>query len=295
MPESRMKVVETVQAPPGKHWVGNGFHVRSVFSYDDDPARTSPFLLCDYGAPRAFQPTSARRGVGPHPHRGFETVTVAFQGEVEHHDSVGNAGRIGAGDVQWMTAASGILHEELHGKDFSQRGGTFEMAQVWVNLPRKHKMTAPRYQDITKEKIPVVTLPENAGTVRVIAGEFRGSKGPAKTFTPVEMWEVRLLAGRSAELSLPDGHTALLLVTRGQVVVNEAPAAAEEHLVFLSRAGTTFHVHSDRDSTVLVMGGEPIPEPVVGYGPFVMNTWDEIRQANADFQSGKMGSLESSI
>jgi len=295
MPREKPKTVDRIQSPPPPHWVGNGFHVRSVFSYDGDPQATSPFLLCDYGAPKEFRPTTDRLGVGPHPHRGFETVTIAFQGEVDHRDSVGNHGHIGPGDVQWMTAAGGVLHEELHGREFSRRGGVFEMAQIWVNLPAKLKMSSPGYQDLTTSKIPVVALADGAGSVRVIAGDFRGTRGPARTFTPVEMWEVRLAAGRTAELSLPDGHTSLLLVTRGRVIVNESPPASPEQLVVLSRAGQAFHVHAEQEATLLVLGGEPIAEPVVGYGPFVMNTWDEIRLANADFQAGRMGTLKSSI
>ena len=285
------KIVERVQAPPRSHWVGDGFHVRSIFSYDEDPAETSPFLLLDYGAPMDFEPTTDWRGVGPHPHRGFETVTIAYQGEVEHRDSVGNRGRIGPGDVQWMTAASGILHEELQSRDFSRRGGVFEMAQVWVNLPAKDKMSSPRYQDIVRAKIPVVALPDGAGSLRVIAGEFMGHRGPARTFTPIEMWDVEVAANRTVELSLPEGHTALLLVRRGPVKVNEAVPAPDEHLVVLSRGGSTFRLHADRDASVLVLGGDPILEPVVGRGPFVMNTWDEISRAVHDFEAGRMGTL----
>jgi quercetin 2,3-dioxygenase len=294
-PTTRRKTVERVQAPPEPHWVGDGFFVRSIFSYDEDPEATSPFLLLDYGAPKQFTPTDDRRGVGPHPHRGFETVTVAYQGEVEHRDSVGNHGRLRPGDVQWMTAASGILHEELQGRDFSRRGGTFEMAQVWVNLPASQKMSAPRYQDILDLKIPAVALAGDAGTVRVIAGDFRGTRGAARTVTPVEMWDVTVRGGHTVELSLPQGHTALLLVTRGPVAVNDAPAAPAEHLIVLSRSGTTFQLRAERDARVLVLGGEPIAEPVVGRGPFVMNSWPEISQAIHDFQAGRMGTLESSV
>ncbi len=290
-PNAARKIVERVQAPPPSHWVGDGFHVRSIFSYDDDPAETSPFLLLDYGAPMEFEPTTDWRGVGPHPHRGFETVTVAYAGEVEHRDSVGNQGRIGPGDVQWMTAASGILHEELQGREFTRRGGVLEMAQVWVNLPAKDKMSKPGYQDIVRARIPVVPLPDGAGSVRVIAGAFGASRGPAKTFTPIEMWDVEVASGRTVELSLPEGHTALLLVRRGPVRVNEAVPAPAEHLVVLSRDGTTFRLHAERDASVLVLGGEPIVEPVVGRGPFVMNTWEEISRAVHDFEAGRMGTL----
>jgi quercetin 2,3-dioxygenase len=294
-PSAKPKTVERVKAPPPAHWVGNGFHVRSVLSYAETPEAFSPFLLLDYAAPASFEPSPMRRGVGPHPHRGFETVTLAFQGEVEHRDSVGNHGRIGPGDVQWMTAASGILHEELHGREFGRRGGTFEMAQVWVNLPAVHKMSEPGYQDIESARIPVVALPDGAGHVRVVAGELLGARGPARTFTPVEMWEVRVKAGREATLALPEGHTALLLVMRGPVAVNASPPVPAEHLVVLSRAGKTFHLRAESDATVLVLGGEPIPEPVVGYGPFVMNEWDEIDRAVRDVESGRMGTLASAM
>ena len=289
------KTVVRVQSPPPSHWVGDGFRVRSIFSYAGDAEEMSPFLLLDYAAPMTFEPTTDRRGVGPHPHRGFETVTVAIQGEVEHRDSVGNHGKIGSGDVQWMTAASGILHEELQGREFARRGGPFEMAQVWVNLPSKHKMSRPAYQDLLASQIPVVTLPGGAGRVRVIAGDCMGTRGPARTFTPVEMRDVRLAAGKAAELALPEGHTALLLVTRGPVVVNDSTSAPAEHLVVLSRAGETFRVRADQDAALLVLGGEPIPEPVVGHGPFVMNTWDEISRAVHDFEAGRMGTLRSSM
>jgi redox-sensitive bicupin YhaK (pirin superfamily) len=294
-PDPKPKTVDRVLPPPPSHWVGDGFYVRSIFSYSEDPETFSPFLLLDYAAPMEFEPTRDRRGVGPHPHRGFETVTVALQGEVEHRDSAGNRGRIGPGDVQWMTAASGILHEELQSQDFGRRGGTFEMAQVWVNLPAKHKMSPPRYQDLLASQIPVVPLPDGSGEARVIAGDVLGTRGPAKTFTPVELFEVRIRAGRSARLALPDGHTALLLVTRGTVSVNGSPPVLAEHLVVLSRAGSLFDVRADADATLLVLGGEPIAEPVVGYGPFVMNEWEEISRAVHDVQDGRMGTLRSAM
>lgn len=290
-PTPRRKIVERVQAPPPSHWVGDGFYVRSIFSYDGEPEATSPFLLLDYGAPTEFEPTNDWRGVGPHPHRGFETVTVAYQGEVEHRDSVGNRGLIGPGDVQWMTAASGILHEEIQSRAFSRRGGVLEMAQIWVNLPARHKLSPPRYQDLLAAKIPVAQLEGGAGTVRVIAGAFGGLRGPAVTFTPIEMWDVEWKGGRTVELSLPEGHTALLLVRRGPVRVNEAVPAPNEHLVMLSRDGTTFRMTAEADAAVLVLAGEPILEPVVGRGPFVMNTWEEISRAIHDFEAGRMGTL----
>jgi redox-sensitive bicupin YhaK (pirin superfamily) len=289
---SKRREVVAVEAPPPGHWVGDGFPVRTMLSYDRDPAASSPFLLLDYAAPAEFPPSPRRHGVGEHPHRGFETVTLAFQGELEHRDSAGHHGRIGPGDVQWMTAASGVLHEEFHGKAFAERGGVFEVAQVWVNLPAKHKMSKPRYQDLPSSRIPEVELPDGAGSLRVIAGEALGAKGPARTFTPVEMWDLSLRPGGVADLSLPDGHTGILLVTRGPVVVNETGPIPTEHLVRLDRKGTEVRVASEGAARVLVLGGEPILEPVAGQGPFVMNTREELLEAVRDFQSGRFGELK---
>jgi hypothetical protein len=283
-----MKKVISIHRGPPAHWVGDGFHVRSLFSYDGQARSVSPFLLLDYGAPEEFAPSGQRRGVGEHPHRGFETVTIAYQGGVEHRDSAGNHGTIGPGDVQWMTAASGIVHEEWHEREFTRRGGTMEMAQLWVNLPAKHKMAAPAYQDIRSAQIPVVDV-GTGSSVRVIAGEFRGAKGPARTFTPINVWDARLKAGGRVELDLPDGHTALLAVLRGKVSINGDESAGPAELAILERAGTRVVLEAGEDATVLVLNGEPIDEPVVGYGPFVMNTPDEIRQAFSDFHSGRLG------
>lgn len=282
-----MKKVISIHRGPPAHWVGDGFHVRSLFSYDGQARCVSPFLLLDYGAPEEFAPSGQRRGVGEHPHRGFETVTIAYQGGVEHRDSAGNHGTIGPGDVQWMTAASGIVHEEWHEREFTRRGGTMEMAQLWVNLPAKHKMAAPAYQDIRSAQIPVVDV-GTGSSVRVIAGEFRGAKGPARTFTPINVWNARLKAGGRVEFDLPDGHTALLAVLRGKVSINGGESAGPAELAILERAGTRVVLEAGEDATVLVLNGEPIDEPVVGYGPFVMNTHDEIHQAVRDFQSGRL-------
>jgi redox-sensitive bicupin YhaK (pirin superfamily) len=287
------KKVLGVEPPPPMHWVGDGFPVRSMFTYDDSPEIVSPFLLLDYAAPVEFQPSSRRRGVGEHPHRGFETVTIAYQGEIEHRDSTGAGGRIGPGDVQWMTAARGIVHEEYHGTEFTRRGGTLEMVQLWVNLPAKFKMSAPRYQDILDRQIPSVSLPGHAGTVRVIAGELGEAKGPAKTFTPINVWDLRLNAGHVAELALPEGHTTALLVLHGQVVLNGSTPASDAQLAVMDRRGTSLSVEAKKEATLLVLSGEPIDEPVVGRGPFVMNTEEEIHQAFLDYQRGKMGSLGS--
>jgi hypothetical protein len=290
--QSFPRQIDAVLPPPPGHWVGDGFPVRTMFSYDDEPQATSPFLLLDYAAPAVFPPTEERLGVGSHPHRGFETVTIAYQGEVEHKDSAGNQGRIGPGDVQWMTAGSGVLHEEFHGREFARRGGTFEVAQIWVNLPAKDKMTKPRYQDILDRQIPAVALPGGAGTLRVIAGECLGARGPALTFTPVELWDLQLSRGGSVELGMRRGHTALLLVQRGSVTVGDGPGVRELHVARLTRDGETFRVATPDGARVLVLGGAPIDEPVVGQGPFVMNTHEEIVRAIDDFRRGRFGRLD---
>jgi len=285
-------VVETVQAPP-KHWVGNGFHVHSMFSYDDSPELLSPFLLLDYIAAEEFPPSSGEpRGVGEHPHRGFETVTILRRGEVEHRDSAGHRGRIGPGDVQWMTAASGVVHEEKHGAAFTRTGGVLEGVQLWVNLPAKDKMSPPKYQDLTRDRIPVVDLANGAGTVRVIAGAYEGIRGPASTFTPIQLWELALGAGNAVDFKLGDGHTAALLAFEGRVAINGGKILEKSELALLSRQGEVVSVVAERDSALLLLSGEPIPEPVVGYGPFVMNSHAEIGQAIRDYQSGAMGTLE---
>lgn len=285
-----MKKVKTIlPAPTHGHWVGDGFPVRPIFGGYAFTHEISPFLMFDYGGPMEFTPTSAKRGVGPHPHRGFETVTIAFQGEIEHGDSVGNRGVIGPGDVQWMTAASGIVHEEFHSHAFGKRGGMMEMVQLWVNLPSRFKMSAPRYQPIVSGDIPVVALPGNAGKVRVIAGNFNGTKGIADTFSPVELWEIHLHANQSTELSVPEGHNAMLFVRNGKVTVNDEKTAGAADLAMFSLEGSKINIKAHGDADCLLMGGEPINEPIAAHGPFVMNTKEEIHQAIIDYQSGRMG------
>jgi redox-sensitive bicupin YhaK (pirin superfamily) len=286
-------VAEIVKAP-GRHWVGDGFHVHSMFSYDERSDLLSPFLLLDYIAAEEFKPSEGEpRGVGEHPHRGFETVTILHQGEVEHRDSAGHQGKIGPGDVQWMTAASGIVHEEKHSRAFTRRGGTLEGAQLWVNLPTKHKMSAPKYQDLTKDRIPVAQMPGGAGTVRVIAGSYESKQGPAFTFTPIELWDVAMKGGKAVDFKLGDGHTVALLLFNGEIQINGRKKLRRSELALFSREGETITLAAEEDSTLLLMSGEPIAEPVVGYGPFVMNTHAEIGQAIQDYQSGRMGTLES--
>lgn len=274
-----------------QHWVGDGFPVRTLFSYSTLGEQASPFLMLDYAGPMHFEPATRARGVGEHPHRGFETVTLVYQGEVEHRDSTGAGGRIGPGDVQWMTAGAGILHEEFHSEEFTRRGGVFEAVQLWVNLPAKVKGTPPGYQTVLNADIPVVTLPKGAGSVRVIAGEYAGQRGPARSFTPIDMWDLRLQAGHKLNLSLPQGRNVLLVVLHGVVQVNAEAVAHEAQLVLLDRAGREVQIEARQDATVLLLSGEPIDEPLAGYGPFVMNTQDEIEQAIRDFQSGQFGRI----
>jgi len=269
------------------HWVGDGFPVRSLFSYNQLGAHISPFLLLDYAGPHYFEPTTDRRGVGEHPHRGFETVTIVYDGEVEHRDSAGNGGIIGPGDVQWMTAAGGIIHEEYHSPAFAKTGGPFRMVQLWVNLPARDKMVPGGYQGILSAEIPVVNLPDGSGTARIIAGNLFDTQGPAKTFTPINMWDVKLTRDADLTLPLPEGHTAMLVVLSGHVTVNGTQDAAAAEMVLLSRDGGDIALHADGDATLLVLTGEPIDEPIFGHGPFVMNTEKEIRQAFDDYNSGR--------
>jgi redox-sensitive bicupin YhaK (pirin superfamily) len=273
------------------HWVGDGFPVRTLFSYDNLASRLSPFLMLDYAGPKEFPAAQHPRGVGEHPHRGFETVTIVYQGEVAHRDSAGNSGVIGPGDVQWMTAAAGILHDEFHSPAFTKRGGALEMAQLWVNLPARHKMSAPRYQALLGTQIPSVGLPESAGTLRVIAGEFAGQRGPAATFTPLNVWDLRLLAGKSVSLQIAPGQTAALAILRGALRVNGSHRAGEAELVILDLVGTEVDLSAEKDTSLLVLAGVPIGEPIVGYGPFVMNSREEIQTAIGDFQAGRFGRM----
>ena len=285
-----MKKILGIYGNPTMHWVGDGFPVRSLFSYDGLGARISPFLLLDYAGPKHFEPADRPRGVGQHPHRGFETVTIVYDGEVEHKDSTGAGGKIGPGDVQWMTAAGGILHEEFHSHDFTRTGGPFRMIQLWVNLPARDKMGAPGYQTLLDADIPSVDLPGHAGRVRVIAGEFDGRRGPARTFTPINVWDLRLDRGRQVVLDLPEGHTAALVVVGGAVTV-DGYEIGEARMALLEREGREVAVEAGEDATILMLTGEPIDEPIVGHGPFVMNSETEIRQAVDDFNSGRFGQI----
>ncbi len=286
-----MKNVLSIHKPSEPHWVGDGFPVRTVFHYGDLGAELSPFLLLDHAGPAAFEAAATPRGVDWHPHRGFETVTVVYEGEVDHEDTAGNRGSIGPGDVQWMTAGAGVLHKEFHSPAFTRRGGRFEVLQLWVNLPAKSKMTAPKYQPLVASDFPSVELAHGAGSLRVLAGEFAGVRGPASSFTPVALFDVRLAAGKKARLPLGAGWNAGLFVLDGRVRVNGAQTADREELVVLERAGSDVEVEATQDTRLFVMAGEPIDEPIAGYGPFVMNTQEEIRRAFVDFQSGRLARI----
>jgi redox-sensitive bicupin YhaK (pirin superfamily) len=274
------------------HWVGDGFPVRNLFPSNGLEAEVNPFLMLDYAGPSLFKPSGKTPGVGQHPHRGFETVTIAYQGAVGHRDSAGNSGVIYPGDVQWMTAASGVVHEEMHEQEFARKGGIFEMVQLWVNLPKAYKMSKPRYQAITKADIPVVEL-GSGGQARVIAGELNGTKGPAKTFTPINLFDVIVKAGERVEIALPEGHHAAVVLRKGDVSLNDASSlTGEARIATLSAVGGSVVIEAKEDSTLLVLSGEPIDEPVASYGPFVMNTREELVQAMEDYKAGKMGRLQ---
>jgi len=287
---TQKKVLGTY-GPGSSHWVGDGFPVRNLFPSNGLQLEVSPFLMLDYAGPQYFKPASEPRGVGEHPHRGFETVTLAYQGSVSHRDSSGNAGTIFPGDVQWMTAASGVLHEEFHEAEFTRKGGTFEMIQLWVNLPAKDKMSKPGYQAITKEQIPVVNF-ATGGHARIIAGELEGAKGPAKTFTAINLWDVILKAGEKVELTVPEGHNTAIVLRKGDATVNgSAKLNGEAKIAALGRDGDTITLEAKEDSQLVLLSGEPINEPIASYGPFVMNTREEIMQAVEDYKSGRFGKL----
>lgn len=291
MTESAKPLLRILPIPP-RHWVGDGFPVRTLFSYPELGCELSPFLLLDYAGPMEFAPTAQRRGVGEHPHRGFETVTIVYAGEVEHRDSAGGGGIIGPGDVQWMTAASGLVHEEMHGPEFAAAGGRFEMVQLWVNLPAKDKMGPPRYQGITSDRIPVVELDHGAGRARIIAGQLGAAQGPALTHSPMQVWDLRLLPNSHSTLRLPEDWNAALVVLHGQVQVNQSPPMGQAEAALFKRQGDTLTIQvADAPATVLLLAGQPLDEPIAGSGPFVMNTGGELRQAMLDYQRGLMGQL----
>jgi quercetin 2,3-dioxygenase len=290
---TKLRSVEHIIPPPPAHMVGDGFRVHNFFPGNEimHMQRMSPFFLLDYGAKIEFPPSDTPRGVGVHPHRGFETVTIAYRGKVAHHDSAGNAGIIGEGDVQWMTAASGILHKEYHEAEWSKQGGEFQMVQLWVNLPARFKMSPPKYQPIRREEFGQFILPDKNGVVEVIAGNFNNTNGPATSFTPIEMYNARLKKGAKVHLSFPENYNTGFMIVEGTVTVNGQTAPAD-HFVLFANDGTDIYMEAVKDAIVLIMSGEPIREPIVPYGPFVMNNKQEIVDAYDDWNSGKFGVLE---
>lgn len=289
-----IKTVQQVWPPVPPHMVGDGFRVHNFFpsGYNMGQYRMSPFFMLDYNSKVEFSPRENPRGVGVHPHRGFETVTIAYQGKVAHHDSMGNSGVIGEGEVQWMTAASGILHKEYHEQEFSRKGGFFQMVQLWVNLPAKYKMSKPGYQAITKEQMGLFTSADGKTQFQIIAGEINGVKGPATTFSPIILANLKLQAGAKHSFDLPAEYNTGLLVIEGQVVFNETEQAPTDHFALFRNDGSTITVQAEQDAIVLVLSGQPIQEPIASYGPFLMNTHEELQQAVQDFSQGKFGSLE---
>lgn len=288
--DRNLRGVDRVLTSPGEHWVGDGFRVHGVLSPNGNPRLQSPFLLLDHASVRRFEPTTRQRGVGEHPHRGFETVTFAYKGEIAHRDSSGGGGLIGPGDVQWMTAASGVVHEEFHSKKFAEQGGDMEMVQLWVNLPAKHKMSAPRYQPLLDKDFPRFEL--GAAEARLISGSLQDHVGPALTHTAITIFDLRFDHDGVAEFELPQGYTSLLFNLEGKLQIGpDARPTGVGSMAFMSRDQGTVRVRGEQDARLLVLSGEPIDEPVASYGPFVMNTREELEQAFEDYQTGKMGHL----
>ncbi|WP_417428645.1 pirin family protein [Halpernia sp.] len=287
------KKVEILVAPKPAHFVGDGFRVHNFIPSDAhlDMKRMDPFIMLDYNSKFNFTPTEKPRGVGVHPHRGFETVTIAYQGKVEHHDSSGGGGIIDQGDVQWMTAASGVLHKEFHETEWAKKGGIFQMVQLWINLPAKDKMSKPKYQAISNSQMQNVDLEEN-GFVEIIAGEFNGKKGPAFTFSPVNLMNAKLKKGGKVEFNFPANFNTAALVIEGNILINGAEKVATDHFALFENEGETFTIEATEESVVLILSGKPLSEPIAPHGPFVMNTREEIVQAFADFNNGKFGVLE---
>ena len=284
------KIIKIV-LPREKHWVGDGFYVSSIFSmHSEENKHISPFLLLDHAAPTYFPPTDKKLGVGEHPHRGFETVTMAIKGEVEHRDSSGGGGKISTGGVQWMTAGSGIVHDEFHSRDFAKKGGEFEMVQLWVNLPAKYKMTRPRYQSLNKKDFPIVRLEDGTTKVKIIAGNFGGSSSPTETFTKINIYEVEGHQNSEVKLNFDDGTNTLILQLAGNSIIGDQHLE-KGYLGIFGRSGVSINLKTTEDSKLLILNGEPIEEPLEAYGPFVMNTREELKVAFRDFQEGKMGSL----
>lgn len=288
------KNVEMIVAPTEPHYVGDGFRVHNFIPsmYRLDMERTNPFILLDYNSKFVFPPSNAPRGVGVHPHKGFETVTIAYKGKVQHHDSHGGGGIIGEGDVQWMTAASGLLHKEYHETEWSKQGGEFQMVQLWVNLPAKEKAGKPKYQAIDNADMQKIALDDKGSIVEVIAGSYQSHQGPAFTFTPIEMYNARLKKGVSADFDFPATYNTVMLVVEGSIMVNSSETVPTDHLVLMDNQGTSYNITAQEDAVVLVLSGQPIPEPIAAHGPFVMNTRQELMEAYQQFNQGKFGNLD---
>jgi quercetin 2,3-dioxygenase len=288
------KSVKSILQPPPFHMVGDGFRVHNFFPQLPEIGLTgmSPFFLMDYNSKWNVPPSDRQRGVGVHPHRGFETVSIAYHGRIAHHDSSGNSGVIGEGDVQWMTAASGVLHKEYHEKEFSTNGGLFQMVQLWVNLPARCKMTPAKYQAIENKEMGKFTLDGGKGTIEIIAGEYNGAKGPAFTFTPMNVFNAKLAKGATPDFSFPSTYNTGFLIIDGEVSVNGGKPVPEDSFIYFDRKGTEVHLEALKESIILILSGEPINEPIASYGPFVMNTEQEIKQAYEDYYNGKFGYLE---
>lgn len=285
------KAIAAVLTPPAPHMVGDGFRVHNFFP-SGYKINMSPFFMLDYNAKIEFSARETPRGVGVHPHRGFETVTIAYHGAVAHHDSTNNSGVIHPGDIQWMTAASGILHKEYHEAEYSKKGGPFQMVQLWVNLPAKYKMSNPKYQSITQQQLGKHILPNNGGVIEVIAGEYENTKGPASTFTPIEMYNARLNQGAKATFNLPANYNTGLIVVEGSIKINEEKNIPVNNFVHFKNDGEQIEIEALENSIILILSGEPINEPIAAYGPFLMNKSEEIQQAIADYNEGKFGYLE---
>jgi quercetin 2,3-dioxygenase len=283
--------VNQIINPPKSHWVGDAFKVHGFIPQAIPWNLISPFVMMDYGAKNYFEPSEHLRGVGSHPHRGFETVTIAYKGEVEHHDSRGNHGIIGEGEVQWMTAGQGILHKEYHSKNFAQTGGDFQMVQLWVNLPAKDKMTEPKYQGITRDQIVKVELPNNSGRVEIIAGSFGDTQGPASSFTPVNLWNLHLNEKSENSFEIPELHNCALLVLEGEIVI-DGNNIIENQMVLMNNDGNSVNIKTNQKGVILLMSGEPIDEPIEAYGPFLMNNKRQLVEAIEDFNEGKFGELD---
>ncbi|CAM3457783.1 pirin family protein [Zobellia roscoffensis] len=290
----KTRTVELVVKPRDPHFVGDGFRVHNFIpsGFRLDMERMNPFIMMDYNSKFHFSATDNPRGVDVHPHRGFETVTIAYKGKVAHHDSSGGGGVISEGDVQWMTAASGVLHKEYHEEEWAKKGGDFQMVQLWVNLPKKDKMSMPKYQAIKKEDLGKFSLTDGSGEVEVIAGEYKGLKGVASTFTPIHMLNARLKKDDQADFSFPENYNTVLLVVEGSITVNGNDHAPTDHLVLMANDGESFTIEATEDALVLALSGEPLNEPIAAHGPFVMNTKEELMQAFHDFNNGKFGYLE---